>query len=119
MAEWQNIAGLTGASVNIVVGVLGIIRPQQMSVVLALEPLSVRGVTEIRVTFGALWLAIGLALIMRPSPDAFALAGVAWLALAASRLVFAVTADHLDRTTFSILALEVATAAFLLVAARP
>ena len=66
-------------------GALGIVRPAAITGFTGLNPAGGRGLTELRVSFGAVFAGLGLAALLLNTPDAYRLLGWMYLAMAVVR----------------------------------
>jgi len=76
-----------GAAVNVILGCLGLLFPQQVSRVLAMRPEGPRGISEVRATYGGFFLGLGLGCLATQSDTVFLVAGSAWYGAAIARLM--------------------------------
>jgi hypothetical protein len=84
MANW--LAPL-GALITVGLGVFGLLAPLRAAAMVGLAPHERRGLTELRATYGGLFLGMGLACLLWPQPAAYAVASLAWGGAAAARLI--------------------------------
>jgi hypothetical protein len=75
-----------GALITFGLGVLGAIAPHLAARLVSIAPVGGLGVSEIRATYGGLFIALGGACLVLDSPVAYAVAGIAWLGAASMRL---------------------------------
>lgn len=111
--SWALVPALVAAGLMTAMGVACIVRPESLRMigVVAENPL---GRSEIRVVFGAMFLALGLACIILREPIVFAVVGAAWLADFVVRLV-AVIVDRVPiRDAAWVLAIAAAMGAALM-----
>ena len=81
-----------GAAVNVILGCLGLLFPQQVSRIVGIHPEGPLGISELRATYGGFFLCLGLGCLVTQSDHAFLVAGSAWSGAAVARLV-SVVAD--------------------------
>ena len=67
-------------------GALAIVRPAALTGFTGLTPAGGRGVTELRVSVGAVFAGLGLAALWLNAPEAYRLLGLMYLAMAVVRL---------------------------------
>ena len=67
-------------------GVLGLVRPAALTGFTGLRPAGGRGLTEMRVSLGAVFAGLGLAALLLNAPAAYRLLGLMYLAMAAVRV---------------------------------
>jgi hypothetical protein len=76
------------ALVTIVVGFISLARPDSVTGFTGLQATGPRGITEIRAVLGALFIGLGLApFLLKMDPAAFKAGGIAYLAVALTRLI--------------------------------
>ena len=75
-----------GALITICLGVLGAVAPNTAGRLVSIAPLGGLGVSEVRATYGGLFIALGGACLAMDSPVAYSVAGIAWLGAASMRL---------------------------------
>jgi hypothetical protein len=76
-----------GGVLMLALGLLGLFAPGPVARVLSISPVGRLGISEIRATYGGLFLAMGLTVLMAGDTTLFALAGVAWMGMAAGRSI--------------------------------
>jgi hypothetical protein len=74
-----------GALACLALGVLGLLAPMQAARLVGLTPVGRLGVSELRATYGGLFIGMGLACLALDSPAAYGVAGAAWLGAAVGR----------------------------------
>ncbi len=80
-----SILDYAGAVISIALGLFALLRPRPAAQFVDLEPTSPKGVAEIRISWGGLYLGMGImAFLLRAAP-AFQMLGAAWLSLAVVR----------------------------------
>jgi hypothetical protein len=67
-------------------GALAILRPAALTRFTGLKPVGGRGLTEMRVSLGAVFAGLGLAALWLNTPDTFRMLGWVYLAMAAVRV---------------------------------
>ena len=75
-----------GALITIGLGILGAIAPHLAARLVSISPIGGFGVSEVRATYGGLFIALGGACLVLDSPMAYAVAGAAWLGAATMRI---------------------------------
>lgn len=60
-------------------GLLGVLAPNRAARLVSIEPVGGLGISEIRATYGGLFLAMGVTCLVIRTPDAFLIAGASWL----------------------------------------
>jgi hypothetical protein len=76
-----------GAILTILVGFVGLVRPESITGFTGLQPDGSRGISEIRSVLGGLFIAIGLAPFILNDPTAFKVLGITNLGIGAARAV--------------------------------
>ena len=74
----MNALGYIGAIISIVAGCLGLIWPKQVSRTIGLQIPGRLGQSEVRATYGGLFIGAGLAVTLIASSDAALVLGAAW-----------------------------------------
>ena len=59
-------------------GVLGAVSPGRAARLVSIQPIGGLGASEVRATYGGLFLAMGLACLILQSPHAYLVAGASW-----------------------------------------
>lgn len=81
------IIPLVGAGLTAALGLLGLVRPDVAADIVGVVPEGALGRSEIRATYGGLFLGLGAACLWLRSPEAYLVVALAWLSAAAARLV--------------------------------
>ena len=81
------ILPLLGAAATLGLGLMGLFVPSAAAAFTSLKPIGLLGRSEIRATYGGLFAAIGLYCLIYREPQAYTLAGCAWLGAAGGRLL--------------------------------
>lgn len=74
-----------GALITLGLGVFGLFWPLSVARMVGIEPDGERGISEIRATYGGIFLAIGIFAIVAQSGDVFRVLAVGWIGAAAAR----------------------------------
>ena len=77
---------MIGALLTITLGLLGALAPRRVSKVVGIEPIGGLGVSEVRATYGGLFIAMGGTCLMVNSSQVYFVAAAAWLGAAAMRI---------------------------------
>ena len=83
----MNALGYVGAIVSIIAGCLGLIWPKQVSRTIGLQTLGQLGQSEVRATYGGLFIGAGVAVVLLASSDAALVLGAAWAGAFIARAV--------------------------------
>jgi len=103
------VAKLVLAVVNVVFGLVGLVRPDLIARVIGVQADSSQGRAELRVQYGGMYVALGIgALLLRFYPVAFVMFGLAYAGMALTRLALLIREQPL-RTPLNVglLAFEV------------
>jgi hypothetical protein len=103
-----------GALASALLGALGLCAPLRAARMVGLSPLGARGVSELRATYGGLFLGLGLAALLWQQPAAYGVAGTAWLGAAVARLASIVLDRSVSALNIGGVALEAVIGALLL-----
>lgn len=76
-----------GAWVTLALGVFGLLAPMHAARLVGLTPRDRLGLSELRATYGGLFIGLGLACLIWPSAVAFGVAALAWLGAGLARLM--------------------------------
>jgi len=74
----MNVVGHVGAIITIVAGCLGLVWPKQVSRTIGLQIPGRLGTSEVRATYGGLFIGAGLAVVLISSGEAALVLGAAW-----------------------------------------
>ncbi len=74
----MNAMGYVGAIISIIAGCLGLIWPKQVSRTIGLQIPGRLGQSEVRATYGGLFIGAGVAVVLIASSDAALVLGAAW-----------------------------------------
>ena len=74
-----------GALVTFGLGVFGLFWPHSVAKFVGILPDGERGISEIRATYGGLFLAMGLFAIIAQTSDVFRVVGVGWIGASSAR----------------------------------
>ena len=91
----MNAMGYVGATISIVAGCLGLICPKQVSRTIGLQIRGRLGTSEVRATYGGLFIGAGVAVVLVASSDAALVLGAAWAgAFMARAISFVIDKSH-------------------------
>lgn len=96
-ASLSGLLGDLGAIFCAVMGLLGIFFPTLAARLVSIKPLGGIGMSEVRATYGGLFLAMGLTCLVLQSQHAFLVAGASWIGAGAIRIP-SIWCDRVDRT---------------------
>lgn len=78
---------LLGCLITVALGMLGAFAPQKAALLVSIEPKGRTGVSEVRATYGGLFLGMGLTGFVLQDKAAFAVAAACWCGAAALRII--------------------------------
>jgi hypothetical protein len=108
-----------GALACLGLGVMGLLAPMQAARLVGLAAVGRLGVSELRATYGGLFIGMGLACLVLDSPPAYAVAAAAWLGAAAGRGVSIAIDRNLSRMNIGGVLLEASIGVLLASGAVP
>jgi hypothetical protein len=79
--------GYIGAVISIVAGLLGLMWPAHVSRTIGLEIPGRLGMSEVRATYGGLFIGMGIAVVLVASRDAALVLGAAWAGAFVARAI--------------------------------
>jgi hypothetical protein len=82
-----NTTGYIGAAVSIIAGFLGLIWPKQVSKTIGLQIPGRLGTSEVRATYGGLFIGAGTAVALIGNSDAALVLGAAWAGAFVARAI--------------------------------
>ncbi len=77
---------IAGSSVTLALGLLGLLAPERAAALVGVAADSTLGRSEVRATYGGIFVGLGAACLALRTPEAFAVAGAAWLFAALARV---------------------------------
>jgi hypothetical protein len=108
--------GYVGAALSILAGVFGLIWPQQVSRAIGLQIPGRLGTSEVRATYGGLFIGSGSAVMLIASSEAALVLGAAWGGAFAARAISFVIDKSRSKENVAGLAIEAFMATLLLLA---
>jgi hypothetical protein len=102
-----NILKIIAAAGTILTGLVSLLRPQAVKGFTGLQAPGGRGVTEIRAVLGGFFIALGAAPLVFNDPGMYLMLGIAYLVVAAVRLVSMFVDQSLISSNFISLAVEI------------
>ncbi len=112
----MNVTGYVGAGISIIAGCLGLIWPKQVSRTIGLHIPGRLGASEVRATYGGLFIGAGLAVSLIASSDAALVLGAAWGGAFVARTISFVINESRSRANVAGLAIEGLVATLLILA---
>jgi Domain of unknown function (DUF4345) len=80
------VAANIGAAATLVLGIFGLSAPTKAAEFTSISPVGPNGTSEIRATYGGLFLAMGLLCLLLQSEMVFLTVAAAWIGAAAGRI---------------------------------
>jgi hypothetical protein len=112
----MNSMGYVGAIISMVAGCLGLVWPKQVSRTIGLQIPSRLGTSEVRATYGGLFIGAGLAVTLTASSDAALVLGAAWAGAFIARAVSFVIDKSRTKENIAGLLIEAVMAVLLILA---
>jgi hypothetical protein len=100
---------------TILVGAYALVSPKGTTNFTGISPLGGRGITEIRVIFGVLFITIGLYPLMSASPAAYQMLGCTYLSLGVVRLISIFIDKSSEQSNWISVAVEIVFGAILVI----
>jgi hypothetical protein len=107
-----------GALITVALGLLGALAPAAVARLVGVQPVGGVGLSEVRATYGGLFLGLGGACLVLQSPVAWLVAGIAWVGAALMRLPSLLLDEGSYPKALGGFALELAVGLLLLSGAR-
>jgi hypothetical protein len=102
----NQMIGSLGAVLSIALGLFGLIFPSSAAKLVAVQPLGRLGTSEIRATYGGLFIGLGAACLYLQHPIAYFVGGAAWLGAAVGRLISVLIDSSYSSKNFGGICLE-------------
>lgn len=112
----MNSMGYVGAIISMVAGCLGLVWPKQVSRTIGLQIPGRLGTSEVRATYGGLFIGAGLAVTLIASSDAAFVLGAAWAGAFIARAVSFVIDKSRTKENIAGLLIEAVMAVLLILA---
>ena len=112
----MNTLGYVGAIISMVAGCLGLVWPKQVSRTIGLQIPGRLGTSEVRATYGGLFVGAGLAVALIASSDAALVLGAAWAGAFIARAVSFVIDKSRTKENIAGLLIEAVMAVLLILA---
>ncbi|MEI7619803.1 MAG: DUF4345 family protein [Actinomycetota bacterium] len=112
----MNAVGYVGSILSVLAGVLGLIWPEQVSRTIGLRIPGRLGTSEVRATYGGLFIGSGLAVTLIASSDAALVLGAAWGGAFVARAISFVVDKSRTKENVAGLVIEAVMAALLILA---
>jgi hypothetical protein len=112
----MNALGYVGAGLSVLAGVMGLVWPRPVSTRIGLATPSLLGVSEVRATYGGLFIGAGVAVLLSGSTTAATVLGAAWGGAFVGRALSVVIDRSRSKENAAGLVIEATMAALLLLA---
>lgn len=113
--NFSDFAHIAGAVITAGLGIMGLIRPSAAAAFTSMSPVGKLGVSEIRATYGGLFLFMGVFALIVREPIAWQVLGWAWVGAAVGRAASVVVDASREPKNFGGIAFEGVIGALLLV----
>lgn len=100
------LAANIGAIATLLLGMFGLIAPRRAAAFTSIAPLGANGLSELRATYGGLFVALGAWCLLSQSVVVFTVLGVAWSGAALGRLVSVIIDGNRDQRNLGGLLME-------------
>ena len=107
-------AATAGAILHLFFGLAGLLIPARVAAEISLQPLGKLGLSEMRATFGGIFLGLGVAMLLLNTADTYAVVSAGWFGAAVARLISIVIDREPSPKNFGGLLLEAGVGALLL-----
>jgi hypothetical protein len=104
-----------GALITAALGMFGLFFPLAAAGLVGIEPVDERGISEIRATYGGIFLAIGIFATINQTPDVFRIVAVGWIGAGAARSFSYVRDNSRSATNLATIVIEIAVGMSMLV----
>ena len=112
----MNTFGYVGAIISVIAGCLGLIWPKHVSRTIGLQIPGPLGTSEVRATYGGLFIGAGLAVVLVASRDAAFVLGAAWAGAFVARAISFVIDNSRTKENVAGLVIESLMATLLMLA---
>ena len=112
----MNAFGYIGSFISVIAGCLGLIWPKQVSRIIGLQIPGRLGQSEVRATYGGLFIGAGVAVVLIASSDAALVLGAAWAGAFIARVISFVIDKSRTKENIAGLVIEGVMAALLILA---
>lgn len=102
-----------GAALHLLIGVVALLIPARVAAELSLQPLGKLGLSEVRATFGGIFLGLGIAMLLLNRADTYTVVAAGWFGAAIARLISIVIDREPHPKNFGGLLLEAGVGALL------
>jgi hypothetical protein len=87
MASTAEMAALLGSTLSIIGGGIGLFRPDKIAAILGFDRPGLLCLVELRGLFGGMLTTLGVSCLVMRHPQAYLMAGLAYLGLAAAKVI--------------------------------
>jgi Domain of unknown function (DUF4345) len=89
----SSLLNLSGALLTTGLGIVGLLSPQSTARMIGIKPSEPRGVSEIRATYGGMFLSLGVLALYSQNVETYTAIGCGWIGAAIAR-VFSILVDR-------------------------
>ncbi len=101
------------AVLHLLIGLAGLLIPARVAAEISLQPLGKLGLSEIRATFGGIFLGLGVAMLLLNTADTYAVVAAGWFGAAIARAISIVVDREPHPKNFGGLIIEAGVGAML------
>ena len=110
-----DICNLLGAGITTILGGMGLLAPNAASKFTGLQASNPSGFSEFRATYGGIFLALGIALLVVRQPILYQVIGIAWIAAAVGRIISVFMDNAKESRNFQAIVFEASIGGLLLI----
>lgn len=110
-----DICNLLGAGITTILGGMGLLIPNAASKFTGLQASNPSGFSEFRATYGGIFLALGIALLVVRQPILYQVIGIAWIAAAVGRIISVFMDNAKESRNFQAIVFEAIIGGLLLI----
>ena len=119
MPYMVEILPLVGAGLTVALGLLGLVRPGVAADIVGIVPEEELGRSEVRATYGGIFLGLGVGCFWLRSPEAYFVVALAWLGATVARVASIVIERSISRENIGGVVVEAGIGGLLLIGAVP
>ncbi len=108
------ICNILGAILTTILGGMGLFAPHAAAKFTGLEASNPTGFSEFRATYGGVFFALGIGLLLVRQPILYQVIGIAWIAAAVGRIISIFLDNARERRNFQAVVFEASIGALLL-----
>lgn len=108
---------IIGAVVTLILGVFGLLAPRKAAALVGVTPLNRVGISEIRATYGGLFIGLGVTTLLLANKSVYSVAAACWLGAALARIISIFADNSHDKKNWGGVFLETSIGTLLLMGA--